>query len=130
VGSAVNDTTRELGGAFGVAVIGSLVSSGYRAAVAPIAERVPGAAGEAVRRSLGGALQVAARVGGVQGEALADAARRGFADSLGKGLTVGAVAAFLGALAAFLFLPARAAEPAVTAADRPVGQTREDAVLV
>lgn len=56
VGSAVNDTTRELWGAFGVAVIGSLVSSGATApAVAPIAERVPGAAGEAVRRSLGGA---------------------------------------------------------------------------
>jgi hypothetical protein len=30
VGSAVNDTTRELGGALGIAVLGSLVSSLYR----------------------------------------------------------------------------------------------------
>jgi hypothetical protein len=29
VGSAVNDTTRELGGALGVAVVGSIVSSLY-----------------------------------------------------------------------------------------------------
>ena len=30
VGSAVNDTTREVGGALGVAILGSILASGYR----------------------------------------------------------------------------------------------------
>ena len=33
VGSAVNDTTRQVGGALGVAVIGSLFASGYRSSM-------------------------------------------------------------------------------------------------
>jgi len=49
VGSAVNDTTRELGGALGVAVIGSLLASIYRGGM-------PAGAG-AARDSLGAALQ-------------------------------------------------------------------------
>ncbi len=49
VGSAVNDTTRELGGALGVAVIGSLLASIYRGGL-------PASAG-AARDSLGAALQ-------------------------------------------------------------------------
>ena len=52
VGSAVNDTTRELGGALGVAVLGSLVASHYASSVGD----VPGFAGppgELARLSLG-----------------------------------------------------------------------------
>jgi hypothetical protein len=37
VGSAVNDTTRQMGGALGVAIVGSVLSSAYRAALAPAA---------------------------------------------------------------------------------------------
>ena len=37
VGSAVNDTTRQMGGALGVAIIGSVVSSVYAADVADVA---------------------------------------------------------------------------------------------
>ena len=33
VGSAVNDTTRELGGALGIAILGSIANSAYRAAI-------------------------------------------------------------------------------------------------
>ena len=62
VGSAVNDTTRELGGALGVAVIGSVLASLYRT-------RVPIAAGPA-HESLGAALQ--------QAPQYADAARHAY----------------------------------------------------
>ncbi|MGC0362884.1 DHA2 family multidrug resistance protein-like MFS transporter [Rhodococcus sp. 27YEA15] len=40
-GSAVNDTTRELGGTLGVAVIGSIVASYYTSKIAPIVENIP-----------------------------------------------------------------------------------------
>ncbi|WP_200172390.1 MFS transporter [Tomitella cavernea] len=40
-GSAVNDTTREIGGALGVAVLGSIVASTYTATVTPLVDRIP-----------------------------------------------------------------------------------------
>ncbi|MEV6388589.1 MFS transporter [Nocardia xishanensis] len=42
-GSAVNDTTREIGGTLGVAVLGSIVASYYTTRVAPLLDRVPSA---------------------------------------------------------------------------------------
>ena len=56
VGSAVNDTTREVGGAIGIAVLGSILSSHYRSGMqASIAELPPDAAqvAEAARRGVG-----------------------------------------------------------------------------
>lgn len=41
VGSAVNDVTREVGGALGIAVMGSVVSALYRSDVASTADRLP-----------------------------------------------------------------------------------------
>ena len=49
VGSAMNDTTRELGGALGVAVLGSLVASRYDARLSPALDLLP--ASLAVRRA-------------------------------------------------------------------------------
>lgn len=42
-GAAVNDTTREIGGTLGVAVLGSLVASYYVSTVRPLVEAIPGA---------------------------------------------------------------------------------------
>ncbi len=38
IGSAMNDTTRQLGGALGVAVLGSIMNGAYRAGVNPVAQ--------------------------------------------------------------------------------------------
>jgi EmrB/QacA subfamily drug resistance transporter len=70
VGSAVNDTTRELGGALGVAVLGSLVASLYRADLP--------ASAVAAKTSLGAGLESAARLPGPAGDALAHAARSAY----------------------------------------------------
>ena len=58
VGSAVNDTTRQMGGALGVAVIGSVVSSVYAGHIGDLAERFGLSGGDLAlaRGSLGGAL--------------------------------------------------------------------------
>src|SRR5438105_3049560 len=67
VGSAVNDTTRELGGALGVAVMGSLVASLYRGDLP--------ASAHAATASLGAGLQAAAALPRPAGVDLAHAAR-------------------------------------------------------
>ncbi|MFE7800681.1 MFS transporter [Nocardia sp. NPDC057440] len=51
-GSAVNDTTREIGGTLGVAVLGSIVASYYTTRVAPLIDRVPAGMMDANERSL------------------------------------------------------------------------------
>ena len=61
VGSAVNDTTRQVGGALGVAIVGSVVSSVYGTKIADFfaGKPAPKAAVDAAKNSLGGAYAVA-----------------------------------------------------------------------
>lgn len=109
VGSAMNDTTRELGGALGVAVLGSVVTSQYASQVADVIAQLPAAASAAVESGLSGALGVAAEIGGPQGEALADVSRQAFVDGLGAAAVVGAIVVFSAALVARFLLPHDAA---------------------
>jgi EmrB/QacA subfamily drug resistance transporter len=108
VGSAVNDTTRELGGVLGVAVLGSIASSVYAHRVADAIAPLPHGAADTARASLGGALSVAHQIGGPTGGHIADAAREAFVQGASKGLIVAVAAAAIGALAALRYLPARA----------------------
>ena len=107
VGSAMSDVTRQVGGALGVAVIGSLIGSAYsrrhagRAGPGGRVDRRRSRRGRAARRH-GGA--------GARGE-------RGtaFTDALGIGLTAAAVVALAGAVLVAVRLP-RVAVPATAVA--------------
>ena len=105
VGSAMNDTTRELGGALGVAVLGSVVTSQYTSGLASSLIGIPDQARSLADSGLTGALAVAGQIGGEQGEALADAARQAFVDGLGTASLVGSGVVFAAALAARFLLP-------------------------
>jgi Major Facilitator Superfamily len=118
VGSAVNDTTREIGGVLGVAVMGSVTSSAYAHRIGAAASSLPHGAGDTARSSLGGALTVARHIGGPTGNHVADAAREAFVAGASKGLLVAITAAALGALLALRYLPARNPEPEPTHADQ------------
>jgi EmrB/QacA subfamily drug resistance transporter len=74
VGSAVNDTTRELGGALGIALLGSIANSAYRSGVDLEQVRLPAGAREAAGESIGAASAIAERVPGGGGEVVAQAA--------------------------------------------------------
>jgi MFS family permease len=87
VGSAVNDTTRELGGALGVAVLGSLVASHFRSTM----EGAVGGLSQRATHSLADALHTAGVTGGARGAAIADAARVAFVDAFTSTLWVAAV---------------------------------------
>src|SRR5690606_30374811 len=94
VGSAVNDTTREFGGALGIAVLGTLVGSVYRSQFDPSAAGVPDSAADAAGESIGAAWGVAQDLPG--GEALLAQAQAAFVDAFqvtnGVGLAVAAAA--------------------------------------
>ncbi|MCU1451402.1 MAG: drug resistance transporter, EmrB/QacA subfamily [Acidimicrobiales bacterium] len=77
VGSAVNDTTRELGGALGVAVVGSVLASLYRADVAHRIAGLPATA-HAATGSLGAALEAAHGLPSGSAAALTAAARHSY----------------------------------------------------
>ncbi|MBV9285714.1 MAG: MFS transporter [Acidimicrobiia bacterium] len=77
VGSAVNDTTRELGGALGVAVLGSIFATRYTSALGSLSH-LPKAAQEAARSSVGGAIEVGHRIGGAAGTEFVNTAKHAF----------------------------------------------------
>lgn len=110
VGSAVNDTTRELGGTLGVAVVGSLMTSVYAARLTTSlsGQALPPAAAAKMKESLGAAVAVADRVGGTTGQALHHVAASAFVDGFQAGSLVAAGVVSVGALLALVWLPSRA----------------------
>jgi Na+/melibiose symporter-like transporter len=111
VGSAMNDTTRQVGGALGVAVLGSILASGYGAAIQPTLRGMPPQVAQVAGDSIGAAATIAAKLG-PQGQGLLEAARSAFLQGMGDALQVGAGVAALAALLVLLFLPARRKEEA------------------
>ena len=111
VGSATNGSFMQVGGALGVAIIGSLLSTRYqhRITTALTPYRIPHSIEETIRGSLGGALEVARAIGGSTGQLLARFAHSAFISAMDLGLLVAALVAFAGALFALLALPARPA---------------------
>src|SRR4051794_3038379 len=107
MGSAMNDTTRELGTTLGVAVLGSILSSGYASHIVDTASALPDQARHATESSLAGARVVSEQIGGRAGAALFDAAKDAWVHGLQLSLTVGAGIILAAALLTWKFLPAQ-----------------------
>jgi EmrB/QacA subfamily drug resistance transporter len=107
VGSAMNDTTREVGTTLGVAVLGSILSSGYTSNLGPVVAALPAPARETAEGSLAGALGVAHEIGGTQGAAIIDAAKSAWADGLHLSMLIGAGIVLLAAAIAARYLPGK-----------------------
>jgi EmrB/QacA subfamily drug resistance transporter len=107
-GSALIQALRQVGGTIGVAVLGTVLNSGYRDGVD--VGGLPAPAADAVRGSASGAIAVA---GQLHRPALAESARAAFTDGMAATLGVCAGLGAAGALLALLFLPGRAAAGAV-----------------
>ncbi|MDF0528515.1 MFS transporter [Tsukamurella sp. 8F] len=107
-GSAVNDTTREIGGTLGVAVLGSVMSTVFASRVGDLLAGVPmpGAAREAASSSVAAGVQVARSVP-ASGGAVLEAVRVAFVDAMHSATLVAAIACLAGALAAVLLLRRR-----------------------
>ncbi|HVV12433.1 MFS transporter [Amycolatopsis sp.] len=85
VASAVNDATREIGAALGIALAGSVLSATYTSSIATATAALPLAAKEIAGGSLAGALAVAQQSGPAGGQ-LVEAARVAFTDGMWNGL--------------------------------------------
>jgi EmrB/QacA subfamily drug resistance transporter len=112
VGSAVNDTVRELGGALGVAVIGSVAATSYTSTLRTELNRFPELT-EPVRSGLtdnvGAAIDMSDRIG-PHGAEIAALARTAFVDSMGGALWLSAAAAIVATILAIVYLPRTAKE--------------------
>jgi EmrB/QacA subfamily drug resistance transporter len=111
VGSAMNDTTRELGGALGVAVLGSLVTSSYTSAIDQHLDGITGRDRSLAESGMTGAFEVAHRLG-AGGNELVDAAKHAFMDGVHLAALTGAVVVLFAAVVARRLLP-RTFEPIV-----------------
>jgi MFS transporter, DHA2 family, multidrug resistance protein len=135
-GSAVNDTTREVGGTLGVAIVGSVLSSAYGSHVASSLARLgaPHAAVDVARQSIEAGLTASARFPGALSSAAGEATRQAFMSGLHAGSIVAAGATAFAALVALAFLPSRPgqaaaeADPAAVLAE-PAGNTPRHAEI-
>lgn len=87
VASAMNDATREVGSAVGIALMGSVFGTFY-ANNLPSLAALPNSAQLAVESSPAGGLSVAERIGGTSGSELAEVVKAAFMDGLSASLTV------------------------------------------
>jgi EmrB/QacA subfamily drug resistance transporter len=120
VASALNDTVRELGGAVGVALIGSVLSAAYSANVAGAAAGLPEQAADAVQGGIGGAAAVSAQMGPA-GASVMDAARTAFVDAWQTTMWLSAGLAVAAAVFALVWTPGRRRERAQREAAAPSG---------
>jgi hypothetical protein len=110
-GSAVNDTTREVGGTLGVAVVGSVLNSAYgsHALSGLTALGAPAALGHLAGQSVVAGMTVASRFPAPLRDAAQAAVRSAFVAGVHRGSLVAAGTALAAALVALVFVPARPA---------------------
>ncbi len=117
VGSAVNDTTRSLGGALGIAVVGSLASSFFASHIRPALAHLPATYAAQAKTSVGAAITISQRAPGPFGAVLAHAAKQAFITGADHAVLIAVAAALLGTVIAWRYLPARQSSQTARAAE-------------
>ncbi|MFJ3494416.1 MFS transporter [Streptomyces sp. NPDC086091] len=104
VASAMNDTTREVGSAVGIALMGSVYGSHYRSALPGTLEQLPPGAAHSVRDSAAAGLHVADQLG-PRGAELADGVKDAFMDGLSASLIAVCLVVLVAAVGVLLRAP-------------------------
>jgi EmrB/QacA subfamily drug resistance transporter len=131
VGSAMNDTTRQMGGALGVAILGSVFATVYRPG---ITDRLVGVGLSAnqlsrARDSIGGALQVASELPAASAARVASIAKSEFVSGMHHAVVVAVAVVVVASIVVFSFLPARASDDQSAVPRRANDQTFAAAAL-
>ncbi len=111
IGSAMNDMTRQLGGALGIAVLGSVANAMYRAEIEPLlasAGQIPDAVREAALHGIQGAHVIAGQLTGGLGETLVATSNHAFLAGIYSAQIVAIVVLIGVSVLALRFLPAEA----------------------
>ncbi|MGW1990455.1 MFS transporter [Embleya sp. NPDC001921] len=114
VASALNDVTREFGTALGVALLGALLSAGYRSAIDTRLDGIPEDRADTAREGVANAID-AAHTAGPRAQDLVRAARESFVDGWQQAMWAGVIV--MGAL--FLYILARGPRRPVRTPDMP-----------
>ena len=104
-GSAMNDASRELGAALGIAVMGSIAASQFSNRVDSLTHGLSPALQERASASISGAIGVADSIGGKVGAALHVGADNAFLEGLHLSVTIGAVLCLISAWLVTRYLP-------------------------
>jgi EmrB/QacA subfamily drug resistance transporter len=113
IGSAMNDTTRQLGGAFGVAVLGTIMNSVYLDGVEPlkalIPPQAPANAYDIISSSIQGAHGFAANapLPSATAEQILSVANSSFVDGMTEAMLIGAIIMYAASLLTLLILPSK-----------------------
>jgi hypothetical protein len=124
VGSAVSNTVRQVAGALGIAVLGSILSGVYRSHIESTTAALPASARNAANESISGAHGVADRIGAASGS-LISGADHAFVTAMHTTAVVAAVVALIGVIVSLGWIPGKrdvnrpAAIPKTANADAP-----------
>ncbi|WP_419998173.1 MFS transporter [Streptomyces boninensis] len=126
-GSAINNVFRQVGGAIGIAVLGSLLSAAYRSGVRDDVDVLPAGVRHAAGESIQATLSAAARLG-PEGRGLVGPANDAFIHAMHLTAATAAVASALGAVIVLVTMagkpsadPRRASAPPGDGGPRPQG---------
>jgi MFS transporter, DHA2 family, multidrug resistance protein len=123
--SAIAETSGELGGALGIALLGVVGTAAYRGRMAGCClDGVPAEAARAARDTLGGAVGAAGQLPGHTGTALLDAAREAFTQGLHFAFGISAAASLGVAVLAALLLKAPRERPQPEPEPQPAAPDR------
>ena len=111
VGSALNDVSRQLGGALGVAIIGSVVNDAYRSNLADHAGDLDPGVVHAAGEGIGVASSVAATLPPEGAAELTRAANEAYVDAIARGFTVSVAVLVAALVVAVTMIPAGCARP-------------------
>ena len=114
-GSALTNTARQVSGALGVAVLGSILAQAYRSELGPHLGALPAGARSVATSSITASHAVAARLGPA-GRELARLADTSFVHAMHLTTLISAAITLLGALVVMRWMPGRAAAPAAATA--------------
>jgi EmrB/QacA subfamily drug resistance transporter len=134
VGSAVSNTVRQVGGALGVAILGSLLSAVYRSQIADSVSSLPAGARDAASESISGAHGVAEHLGAA-GAPLISAADQAFVTAMHWAAGGSAIIALISIGVVLAWMPRRSgaqslgapALPSPTADPAETGQPGDNA---
>jgi MFS transporter, DHA2 family, multidrug resistance protein len=114
----MNDASRELGAALGVAILGSLAASRYTSRLSAVVAPLSAAARHQARSSLTGALQVASQLPHARSLAIAGGAKAAFVAGIHVACVAGAALSVLAAALVLRYLPS----PERATAEAPAGE--------
>ena len=105
-GSAMNNTFRQVGGALGVAILGSVLSTAYRGQLGSAVDVLPEAVRHAAAESIGSTYAVLGQAGPAAAQ-LRQAASDAFVHAMHVTALSAAAVALLGSVVVWVFLPGR-----------------------